>query len=154
MNYTIKKLTQSEALTIAYEWHYTPPYDFYDMEADEEDLAMFIDAEKRGESHFSLHASSKLVGFFSVGEENEKTGVLGLGMHPDMTGKGESKHFLQSILAYIKAHYDYDTLSLSVATFNARAIKAYKNVGFKKKSTFMQTTNGDVFEFVRMKRLL
>jgi len=154
MNYTIRKLTQKEALTIAYEWHYTPPYDFYDMEADEEDLAMFIDPKQRKNNAYSLHASQRLVGFFSVDEKKEKTGVLGLGMHPNLTGQGYSKSFLQTILAYIKAHYDYDTLSLSVATFNKRAIKAYKNLGFKEKESFMQTTNGDVFEFVRMERLL
>jgi len=94
MNYTIRKLTQKEALTIAYEWHYTPPYDFYDMEADEEDLAMFIDPKQRKNNAYSLHASQRLVGFFSVDEKKEKTGVLGLGMHPDLTGQGYSKSFL------------------------------------------------------------
>lgn len=152
MHYSIKPLTQEEALTIAYEWHYEKPYDFYDMEADEEDLAMFIDPAKRGDRNFSVYASKTLVGFFSVNEFDESTVSLGLGMHPQLTGKGNSEAFLNSIFSFIRENYAYETLSISVATFNKRAIRAYEKVGFKALDTFMQKTNGSTFEFLKMER--
>ena len=41
MEYTYTVMTQEEAEEIAYNWHYEGKYSFYDIEADEEDLAEF-----------------------------------------------------------------------------------------------------------------
>ena len=41
MDYTYTVMTQEEAEEIAYNWHYEGKYSFYDIEADEEDLAEF-----------------------------------------------------------------------------------------------------------------
>ena len=41
MAYTYTVMTQEEAEEIAYNWHYEGKYSFYDIEADEEDLAEF-----------------------------------------------------------------------------------------------------------------
>lgn len=43
-----------------------------------------------------------------------------------------------------------EKITLSVATFNQRAIKVYKNIGFQPVNTFLQKTNGDVYEFMNM----
>ena len=38
--YVFQPMSQAHALEIAHEWHYEPPYDFYDAKADPEDLSM------------------------------------------------------------------------------------------------------------------
>ncbi len=48
MEYTYTVMTQEEAEEIAYNWHYEGKYSFYDIEADEEDLAEFLQDESRG----------------------------------------------------------------------------------------------------------
>ena len=52
MDYTYTVMTQEEAEEIAYNWHYEGKYSFYDIEADEEDLAEFLHDESRGIIHF------------------------------------------------------------------------------------------------------
>lgn len=36
-----------------------------------------------------------------------------------------------------------------MATFNQRAIKVYRKVGFKDIDSFMQDTNGNIYEFLK-----
>ena len=52
MEYTYTVMTQEEAEEIAYNWHYEGKYSFYDIEADEEDLAEFLQDKSRGIIHF------------------------------------------------------------------------------------------------------
>ena len=64
MSYSIKPLTQEEALIIAYKWHYEKPYSFYDMEADQEDFEEFVNPNKRKGPYYSLYEAHFLIGFF------------------------------------------------------------------------------------------
>lgn len=52
MGYTYTVMKQEEAEEIAYNWHYKGEYSFYDIKADEEDLAEFLEGESRGIIHF------------------------------------------------------------------------------------------------------
>ena len=52
MEYTYTVMTQEEAEEIAYNWHYEGKYSFYDIEADEEDLAEFYKIRVEGIIHF------------------------------------------------------------------------------------------------------
>ncbi|WP_251127910.1 MULTISPECIES: hypothetical protein [unclassified Exiguobacterium] len=45
MNHTFHPLTQDQAEQIAFEWRYEGEYAFYNMDADEENLASFLDAK-------------------------------------------------------------------------------------------------------------
>ncbi|MFB9805289.1 GNAT family N-acetyltransferase [Haladaptatus pallidirubidus] len=71
-------------------------------------------------------------------------------MHPELTGNGHGKSFVEAGLKFAKEEYDPDTFSLAVATFNERAISVYEDVGFEPQETFMQETNGGKYEFLRM----
>ena len=52
MGYMFTVMSQAEAEEIAYNWHYEGEYSFYDIEADEEDLAEFLKDESEGIIHF------------------------------------------------------------------------------------------------------
>lgn len=150
MEYNFEIITQEQAEIIAYNWHYDGEYYFYDMEADKEDLVEFINPEKRDGSTFVVTNKNEIIGFFSFIKVDYNTINIGLGMRPDLTGKGTGQKFLKAGLAFAKSKYTPEKITLSVATFNQRAIKLYLKMGFKEVNTFMQDTNGNSFEFMRM----
>ncbi|MDG5473724.1 GNAT family protein [Jeotgalibacillus sp. ET6] len=150
MTYKFDIMTQTQAEEIAFNWHYEGEYSFYDMEADQEDLEEFLDPETRGNSKYAVFNNNELIGFFSVNKVDDITFDIGLGMRPDLTGKGNGLEFLKSSLEFVKNEYKPKKLTLSVATFNQRAIKVYRNLGFKDGITFIQDTNGSTYEFLRM----
>ena len=150
MTFKFEVMTQDQAEDISYNWHYDGKYSFYNMEADEEDLQEFVDPELRGDSKFAVMENSDLIGFFSVTKVNDLTFDIGLGMRPDLTNKGKGWEFINAGLAFIKKKYNPSKITLSVATFNQRAIKVYRRLGFIDVHTFMQDTNGSTFEFLKM----
>lgn len=75
-------LSQEHALCIADTWHYGGIYEFYDMTADPEDYAEFVDEIQRSKNdHYESLQDGALVGFFSV-ERQGTTVELGLGLGP------------------------------------------------------------------------
>ena len=152
MSHQFAALTQQQAETIAYTWHYEGDYAFYNMEADAEDLAEFLDAEQRGQSVFAITSFGELVGFVSVTRPDAETIDLGLGMKPTRTGNGSGRAFVTSILDFVKTTYAPHRITLSVAAFNVRAIRVYEACGFKQTGSFQQPTNGSTFTFIQMER--
>ncbi|WP_241654828.1 GNAT family N-acetyltransferase [Sporolactobacillus shoreae] len=135
---------------MAFNWHYEGDYSFYDMEADEEDLNEFLNPEMRVNSTFAVTNDNELIAFLSVDKIDDAAFEVGLGMEPILTGRGLGKEFLMAAMDFVKSKYEPKKITLSVATFNQRAIKVYRKVGFKDVDTFMQDTNGSTFEFLKM----
>jgi [ribosomal protein S18]-alanine N-acetyltransferase len=150
VTYRFEKMTQQQAEEIAYNWHYDGEYSFYDMEADKEDLAEFLNPELRGDSVFTVNKCEEIVGYFSVNQTTAATCDIGLGMRPDLTGSCMGLDFLKAGMDFVKSRFKPEIITLSVAMFNQRAIKVYRKMGFKELDTFMQDTNGDTYEFIRM----
>ncbi|MGM0896497.1 MAG: GNAT family N-acetyltransferase [Bacillota bacterium] len=150
MHYTFQKMTQEQAEDIAANWRYEGKYSFYDMDADPEDLKEFLDPEKRADSYFVVLHNNELAGFYSFHQTDEERVDIGLGMKPDLTGRGRGVAFLEAGLQFTKTSYHPKKITLSVAAFNKRAIKVYENLGFREVESFVQATNGGRFDFVKM----
>jgi [ribosomal protein S18]-alanine N-acetyltransferase len=150
MTYKFNIMTPEQAENIAFKWHYDGDYSFYDIEADAEDLAEFLNPEERGDTTFAVSKDKELVAFFSVSRIADGIFDIGLGMRPDLTGKGNGIEFLSTGINFVQSEFKSEKITLSVATFNQRAIKLYRKVGFKDVETFMQDTNGSTFEFLKM----
>lgn len=150
MSFEIYSMTQEQAETIAFTWHYDSEYSFYDLEADKEDLEEFLDADKRGNSMFAVSKDEELIAFLSIHRIDVNTVDIGLGMRPDLTGKGMGLEFLKAGMEFIKSEANPKKITLSVAKFNQRAINVYRKVGFEDVEIFMQDTNGSTFEFLKM----
>ena len=147
----IVPLTQAEAETIA-DWQYEPPYDFYDVRADQHDLEELLDPAKRGDRYFAAHArAGELIGYFFF-ERSGDVVRIGLALRPDLTGHGFGESFLEAGLAYARQEFVPVVFRLSVADFNRRAIRVYERVGFARTRTFVHETNGGVYRFVEMER--
>jgi [ribosomal protein S18]-alanine N-acetyltransferase len=150
VTYRFEKMTQQEAEEIAYNWHYDGEYSFYDMEADREDLAEFLNPELRGDSVFTVYLGEEIGGYYSVNQTAAATYDIGLGMRPELTGSGMGLAFMKAGMDFVKSRFKPDIITLSVAMFNQRAIKVYRRLGFIDLDTFMQNTNGGSYEFLRM----
>ena len=74
----------------------------------------------------------------------------GLGLRPDLTGKGSGSDFVRAGLDFAQSQFSPKTIQLHVAAFNKRAIKVYQRIGFREVEHYMNRTNGGEFEFVRM----
>ena len=147
----IAPMSQEDAEAIA-GWRYDPPYDFYDADADHRDLAELLDPELRGDRYFSARdGSGELVGYFGFGYSDGVAGI-GVGLRPDLTGRGLGLSFLEQGLAFAKERYAPARYRLSVAAFNKRAITVYERAGFARTRSFAHETNGGVFRFVEMER--
>ena len=147
----IALMTQEEAEAIA-DWQYEPPYDFYDWPADHRDLAELLDPARRGDHYFSARdAAGELIGFFGFGHKGDVVGV-GVGLRPDLTGRGLGQSFLEAGLAFARERLTPTRFKLSVADFNARAIKVYERAGFVTTRSFEHETNDSLFSFVELER--
>ena len=138
MNLIFHKMTERYAEEIL-QWQYLPPYDIYNLKATTEALNEFLIGSYR-----AICSGDELIGFYCTGQaaqvpKGHDYGVcrknyldIGLGMKPDMTGKGFGREFFSFILSDIEPI----PLRLTVATFNQRAIRLYRTFGFEEASIF------------------
>ena len=121
-------MDESEAREVA-DWHYDPPYTFYDWAADGDDLALLLGKKSREGRFFSARDEDELVGFFEFQQEGD-TIVIGLGLKPDLTGRGFGEEYVEEGLEFARERFGPKEFRLAVAAFNARAIRVYERAGF------------------------
>src|SRR3954471_10114534 len=93
-------------------WRYPPPYDFYDGDADP-----IVNPERFYEA---LDERGELVGFYYY-EPKPPDLDYGLGLRPDLVGRGLGRDFFLAGLAFARERYRPRRVSLHVAAFNERA---------------------------------
>ena len=146
-------MDESTAREIADEWKYPPPYDFYDMTADPEDYQEFVTPTLWPDFLLQVRRGGRLFGFLSGDLSEEGRAVeIGLGMRPDLTGRGLGLMFMRRNLDWIREAHPGAEIRLSVASFNQRGIKVYRRSGFRVVRSFVQVTNGGEYDFVEMRR--
>jgi len=146
------RLMKDEEATEISGWHYEPPYDFYDATSDQDDLEELLDPKRKKDAYFSVFdEDGVLVGFFQF--EREGTTVdVGLGLRPDLTGQGLGIEFLLAGLEFARGRYSPERFTLSVATFNERAIQVYERAGFRRGTVYKHNTSGGEYLFLSMDR--
>ncbi len=151
MRFTFRQMNEQDARVIA-EWHYEGPYTFYDWDQDADDLAELLNPRSWEGTYYAVFdGQGELAGFFTFMKDGE-TIEIGLGLRPDLTGKGKGVglEFVEAGLEFAKSKYAVSAFRLRVATFNQRAIRVYEQTGFRPVRVFMQETNGGKYEFLEM----
>jgi ribosomal-protein-alanine N-acetyltransferase len=144
-------MTHDDALAIA-RWRYPPPYDFYDTAADEGDLAELFDpARREREYSTALDETGEIIGFAQLRPHGDEVEV-GLGLRPDLTGRGLGATFLEAVLDAARERYAPARFTLAVAGFNRRAITVYERAGFTTVRRYRHRTNGGEWDFIAMER--
>lgn len=151
----VEKMTENNALHIL-TWKYEKPYDFYNTEETDEALEEMLD----GSYYALLNKQNDIIGFFCIGKNAQvpvghQFGVypvdfvdMGLGMNPNLTGKGNGTEFCTYIIEFIKEKHVGVPIRLTVAKFNKRAIHLYEKLGFVRVAEFTSNTT----EFMTMIR--
>ena len=148
---SFRVMTQEDAVEVS-GWRYPPPYDFYDTTADAGDLAELLDPELRAGNYLAaVDRGGAVVGFAQLVADGGTVDV-GLGLRPDLTGRGLGVGFIEAVLAEARSRHAPERLTLSVAAFNERAIVVYERAGFAEVARRRRATNGGVHEFVMMAR--
>ena len=146
--FAIRPMTEPDATAIA-AWTYPDEYAFYDWEQDLEDLEELLDAARWGTEYFAVDRDGALAGFLQVRPAGDAT-KFGLGLRPDLTGRGLGASFLEAVLRFMTDELGAERFMLEVAAFNERAIAVYERAGFAEVDRYPHETNGGVHEFVRM----
>ncbi|WP_249870652.1 GNAT family N-acetyltransferase [Oceanobacillus saliphilus] len=153
MSLKVVKMNQHAAVE-ALCWKYEKPYDFYNNI-----LTSNAILELLSNHYYGVQDDyNNLIGFFCTGRSaqvpagnllgayEEDCVDVGIGMKPELTGKGKGYEFFTHILSFVcEKHKDKD-IRLTVATFNERAIHLYEKFGFERKRLF----HSDDTEFITM----
>ena len=142
-------MTEEEARQICL-WKYEGEYAVFNW-PDWEELARkgeeFADPDIRRQQYFSvLDSNGILAGFVQF---FPMLGItrLGLGMRPDLCGKGLSGPFLEAAVCEALRQKPENGVDLEVLTWNERAIRAYRKAGFVVTDTYVRPTPAGDSEF-------
>lgn len=142
MSYSISPLTPENAQKII-DWRYGPPYDLYNMAP--EHLPGLLNSDLR--YHQVLDQYGELVGFCCFGEDARVPGGeydrgepgvidIGVGLKPELTGKGLGKDFVEAVLDFAQVTHQPEIYRVTVAEFNQRSLNTFLGLGFCVSSCF------------------
>ena len=143
MQLSIQPINRAFALEIC-GWRYESPYDIYNWGSppDKETLRYILDPTFA--FHAIVDAEGELAGFCSFGVDGQVPGGdysvdaldIGMGVRPDLTGRGLGTTFATSVVDFASRQYAPQQLRVTIATFNKRAQRVWEKLGFKKVSEF------------------
>lgn len=133
-------------------WHYEPPWDFYDLASDPADAAAMRDPARAEHHRAVLDESGHLEAFWYFDRHADVVEV-GIGLRPDLTGRGLGESFLRAQLEYASHEWRPAAFRLFVAAWNERAIRLYERLEFHEvaRETRRFELVGE-HEFIRMER--
>lgn len=159
MELTIHPITATEAREIL-AWRYGPPYDFYNSHPEEleQDLRGFLDPAM---AYSSIRDDNgALAGFCCLGEDAQVPGGdysedaldIGMGLRPDLTGRGKGGEVLEAVLAYAREQRRSGRFRVTIAAFNQRARRLCERAGFVEEGEFIGSTRHGENRFVQYAR--
>jgi ribosomal-protein-alanine N-acetyltransferase len=133
-------------------WRYEPPYDFYDLAADPEDAAAMRDPAKREHYRAVVGDHGELEAFWWL-DRHEDVVEIGLGLRPDLTGRGLGEPVVRAEMDYVRELWEPAAFRLFVTVWNERAIRLYERLGFHEvgRETRSFPRHGE-HEFLQMER--
>ena len=152
MGYTFVPLRLRDAV-IAGGWRYPGEYAIYDFTRGELVATALLQHLRLLPVVFfaALDERGELVGIFTLTRIGE-TVEVGVGMRPDLTGKGLGLAFFEAGLAYARERFHPRRFALDVAAFNIRARTIYERAGFREVRRFRRRTRAGPLEHIEMVR--
>lgn len=145
-------LTEADVRAIA-AWVYPPPYDVYnlpDWDTVQAQGWALADPERRSQQFTAIRSGGALIGYYRIQRQGE-TGLLGLGLRPDLCGQGHGPAAVGEILTRLRGDTTLCEIVLEVRRFNQRAIRCYARCGFRPAGApYTRDVLGVPTEFVRM----
>ncbi|WP_202710290.1 GNAT family N-acetyltransferase [Sporosalibacterium faouarense] len=132
IKFKIGSLTEKCAKEIC-SWKYDGIYSVYNLpdweiaKTGKIGISQYKKREKEFVGVFNEH--NEICGFFRM--KFDKDVIVGLGLKPSLCGKGLGYDFMKLVIKESKKRYGDSNIRLVVRDFNERAIKCYRNCGFK-----------------------
>lgn len=134
-------------------WVYDGEYAVYNMPSYDEMIAKnyaLVNPQKAN-NFLCYKINNELVAFVKLNLKENNVVYLGIGLKPNLTGKGLGKKVLMAGIEQTLLRYPNSKLMLEVRSWNKRAVNCYKAVGFKEVETKTITDHfGNIAEFVIM----
>jgi sigma-B regulation protein RsbU (phosphoserine phosphatase) len=154
---TFSELNEPAAKEIV-SWCYQHPYDIYNLEDSQETINYLT---KQDNHFYAMHSQNhQLIGFCSFGKDGQVPGGsyekqaldIGMGLHPDLTGKGQGHNYVASVLEFAQREFSPDCVRVTIAAFNLRSQRVWEKNGFQKSQSFTQSGNN--LEFVVLEKTI
>lgn len=163
MEFTFAPMTEEDARAVQ-AWRYEREYAVYNMGPDDpEGLAEMLD--RRSPYYAARDEDGSLVGYFVFGAsagiqfpalptlyDADGAVKVGLGLRPDLTGKGLGLAFVNAGLAFARQQFEPSAFRLFVMPFNERAIRVYERAGFERVGVVIQRGPESERPFLEMRR--
>ncbi|MFC2053521.1 GNAT family N-acetyltransferase [Chloroflexota bacterium] len=145
MNCSFNKMDESSARDIL-GWRYDPPYDVYNLASDEAEnvVKSMMDPQN---AYFSItDEQGELVAYCCFGREGQVPGGdyssdaldIGMGVRPDLTGRGLGQAFANRVLDFADTKFSSCVYRVTVAGFNERALRVWEKAGFQRVKIFQR----------------
>ena len=126
----VRAMTAADAELVA-GWRYDGDWAVYDQPS----VSAFLDQLPL---YFVVEDGSGPVGFLCIGAaarvagmaEEKDTVDLGLGLRPDLTGRGNGQQFGAVVLRFVEARFPSKTVRAAVQSWNARSLSLTRSLGF------------------------
>jgi [ribosomal protein S18]-alanine N-acetyltransferase len=137
-----RPMTEADAHVVS-TWRYPEPYSAYNGDANNPTIIAYL-VDPANRIFTAVDESGEVVGFFSFGRDAQVPGGLdlveqsdsstldiGLGLRPDLTGRGLGLEFLEAGMAFARKTFAPAHFRLAVLSWNERAIRVYERAGFQ-----------------------
>ena len=134
-------------------WRYDAPYDLYNIEPDEahDFLRVLLDVKNR--YYCITGTGGDLVAYCCFGLEARVAGGdytspaldIGLGMRPDLTGRGQGVSYARAVTDYAGDTFAATLFRVTIAKFNKRALRVWEKAGFEISERFRRELDGRDF---------
>jgi ribosomal-protein-alanine N-acetyltransferase len=134
-------------------WSYAEPYDLYneDPESAETTVRALLNPAYRyrtmrtgpGElvAYCCFGADARVLG----GDYTSEALDIGLGVRPDLTGRGQGHRFVRAVLQYASTELPSAAYRVTIAEFNRRARRVWERAGFVERQRFRRLSDGLAF---------
>lgn len=149
----ITAMTEAHAREIC-GWRYEGVYEVYNFSEYEEAARQgwsIADARRRAEEFRAVvDDAGVLEGYFRMDDSSPGELELGLGLRPDLCGRGRGEGFVRLITRYAQTLYPHRRLFLEVRTFNRRAVRCYEAAGYRRTGAYRKNTPWGTADYIRM----
>jgi len=145
-------LNEQQAHAIA-GWRYEPPYDMYNMLDEHETVDATTLTDPDNNYYAITDERGELLAYCCFGPEGRVPGGnyepsaldVGMGMRPDLTDQGLGRRYLEAIRDFAVRQFQPTLFRVTIAAFNARALRLCEQAGFRETQRFDREGDGLAF---------
>lgn len=152
MTFTFHPMDETSARSIL-TWRYQEPYTLYNAAPDEIDVAMQAFLDPLNAYHTITDEQGSLVAYCCFGPDAQVPGCdygtdaldIGMGLRPNLTGQGQGITYARAVLDFARSAFAPAAFRVTVAEFNARALRVWEKARFRPVQTFQRDRDSKAF---------